>query len=135
MTKMGAARLAKAGSAEPLNSKVEEFARPLHLRAFRERESILDVNAPVADSAFDLCMAKQDPHGAQVARLLMDDGSLGSAQRVRAVVLRAQPNHGYPLVNEASMLPGADVISVINPARKDEVIERASPAFMEQSAI
>jgi hypothetical protein len=42
----------------------------------------------------DLRMTEQDLHGAQVARLLIDDGSLGSAERVRPVVLPAQPNPG-----------------------------------------
>jgi hypothetical protein len=74
-------------------------------------------------------MAEQDLHCAQVARLLLDDGSLGSPQRMRPVILPAQPNASLPLVNEASILPGADVIGMINTARKDEVVERAASAF------
>jgi len=74
-------------------------------------------------------MTEQNLHGTQVARLLIDDGSLGSAERMRPKVLPAQPNLGHPLVNEASILPGADVIGMINPTGKDEVIERASSAF------
>ena len=48
---------------------------------------------------------------------------------MRPVVLPPQPNSGHPLVNEPSILPGADVIGVINPAREDVVVERASSAF------
>ena len=120
---------AVAGSEELLDAGAEEFARPLHLRPLRECERVLDVNAQVPDGALDLRMAEQDLHGAQVARLLVDNGSLGSAQRVRPVVLTAQSNPSYPLVNEAGILPGADVIGVVNPAREDEVVERTSSAF------
>jgi hypothetical protein len=48
---------------------------------------------------------------------------------MRPVVLLAQPNPGHPLVNKASILPGADVMGTINPARKDKVVERASSTF------
>jgi hypothetical protein len=94
-----------------------------------EDERVIDVNAQIADGAVDLRMAEQDLNCTQVARLLIDDGSLGSAQRMRPVVFPAQPEHRYPLVNEPSILPGADVIGMINPARKDEVVERVSSAL------
>ena len=45
------------------------------------------------------------------------------------VVLSAQPNPGHPLVNEASILPSADMVGMINSARKDKVFERASSAL------
>jgi hypothetical protein len=45
----------------------------LHLRALGQREGILDINAKVADRALNLRMAKQNLHGAQVSRLLVDD--------------------------------------------------------------
>jgi hypothetical protein len=48
---------------------------------------------------------------------------------VRPVILPAQPNPGHPLVNEASVLPGANMIGMINSARKDEVVERPSSTF------
>jgi hypothetical protein len=52
----------------------------LHLRTLSQSEGILDIDAEVADRALDLRMAKQDLHGAQVSRLLVDDGRLGSAE-------------------------------------------------------
>ena len=48
----------------------------LYLRALRESERILDVNAQIANGALDLRVTKQDLHGAQVARLLVDDRRL-----------------------------------------------------------
>ncbi len=108
---------------------VEEIRWLLHLGALGEEERVLDIDAQVTDRALDLCMTEQDLHSTQVARPLIDDRSLGSAERVGPVVLPAQPNPGHPLINEASVLPGADMIDMINPARKDEVDERTSSAF------
>jgi hypothetical protein len=52
----------------------------LHLRALSQSEGILDIDAKVADRALDLRMTEQNLHGAQVSRLLLDDGRLGSAE-------------------------------------------------------
>src|ERR1700722_11676037 len=98
----------------------------LYLRALSEGERILDVDAQIANGALDLRVAK---HGAKIACLLVDDGGLGSAQRMRPVVLRPQPDSGHPLIEESSILPGADMISVIDSARKDELVKRATSAF------
>ena len=46
-----------------------------------------------------------------------------------AVILRPQANPSCPLIDEASILPGADMLSMVNPAREDEVVESASAAF------
>ena len=101
----------------------------LQLRAFSQREGILDVDTEVADRALDLRVAQQDLHGAQVSRLLVDDGSLRSAERMRAVILAAQSDPRDPLVNKTGILPGADVVGVIDPARKGVVVESASSIF------
>ena len=57
----------------------------LYLRAFSECERILDVHAKVPNGALDFRVAEQDLHGAQVARLLVDDRGLGSSQRMRPI--------------------------------------------------
>jgi hypothetical protein len=51
--------------------------RMLHLGALSQRESVLDIDAEVANRALDLRMAEQDLHGTQVSSLLVDDGRLG----------------------------------------------------------
>ena len=96
----------------------------LYLRAFRKRERILDVDPKVANGALDFFVAEQDLHGAQVARLLVDDRGFGSPQRMRPVVLTPQPDPGHPLINELGILPRADMIGVIDPARKRELVNR-----------
>ena len=48
---------------------------------------------------------------------------------MRSVILPAQPDPGHPFIDESSILAGADMISLIGPARKGEVIERASSTF------
>jgi hypothetical protein len=74
-------------------------------------------------------MPKQNLHGAQVSSLLVDDRSLGPAQRMRPVVLRSQANARHPLIDEAGILAGADVVGLIDPAREDEIVNRAAPTF------
>lgn len=101
----------------------------LYLRSFCEKERILHVDAKVADRALDLRVAEQDLHSTEIARPLVDDGRLRLAERVGPVILRAQPDPGYPLVDQSSILPGADVIGAVGPARKDELVQRAAPAF------
>ena len=99
------------------------------LRALRQGECILYVDAEVPNGTFDLCVAEQYLHCAQVTCLFIDDRCLGSAKRMRPVILPAQSDPGDPLINEASMLPSADMIGMIDPAWKDEVVERAAAAF------
>jgi hypothetical protein len=52
----------------------------LHFRTHSQSEGILDIDAEVADRTLNLRVAKQDPHGEQVSRLLVDDRRLGSAE-------------------------------------------------------
>jgi hypothetical protein len=51
---------------ELLDFGIEELGGPLHLRAFSEDKRIY-VDAPIADSAFDLRVAEQNLRGAQIA--------------------------------------------------------------------
>ena len=121
---MGAAPETRCGTPRALKWRLS-----LYLRALGEGERILYVDTQISDSAFDLCVTEQYLHGAQVACLLVNDRCFGSAERMRPVVLPAQSDPGYPLVNKSSILPSADMIGMIDPARKDEVVERASATF------
>src|SRR5260221_14064692 len=78
----------------------------LHLCAFGEGERILYVDAQIANGTLDLRVAEQDLHGTQVTCLLIDDGCLGSAQRMGSVILRTQTDPGHPLVNKSSSWRG-----------------------------
>lgn len=101
----------------------------LHLRALSEGERVLYVDAKIANRALDFRVAEQDLHGAQVACLLVDDGRLGSAQRMGTVIFPAQSDPSHPLINKSRILPSADMLRMIDPAREDEVINLAASAF------
>jgi hypothetical protein len=49
----------------------------------------------------------------------------GSAQRMRLVYLRPQPDSGHTLIDKSSMSPGADMVGLIDAVRKDELIKCA----------
>lgn len=65
--------------------------------SFGQLEGIFDVNADVADCAFNLGMPQKDLDGAQVAGRLVDDRCLGAPKRMSAVVLRLEADAGHPL--------------------------------------
>jgi|HubBroStandDraft_2_1064218.scaffolds.fasta_scaffold746786_2 hypothetical protein len=48
---------------------------------------------------------------------------------MRPIVLATQSDPSHPLVDEPGILPRADAVGVIDPARKDEVVERAASTF------
>ncbi|BAE52453.1 hypothetical protein amb3649 [Paramagnetospirillum magneticum AMB-1] len=112
--------------AEFLGTEAEEFSPVLYFGTFGKMQRVLYVDAKVADRALDFGVAKQDLHGAQVARLLVDDGRLGAAQRMRSVVLRTQTDPSNPFIDETRILTSADVLGMIDPAGKHEIVKRAS---------
>jgi hypothetical protein len=57
----------------------------LNFGEFCEGERVSYVDAKIAHSALDFCVAEEDLNGPQVARLLVDNGRLGSTQRVGPV--------------------------------------------------
>jgi hypothetical protein len=52
----------------------------LHLCARSQNERIFDINAEIANGAFNLRMTEKDLDSAQVASLIIDNGSLRSPQ-------------------------------------------------------
>lgn len=71
----------------------------LYLRALSERERILNVDTEVANRAFNLRVTQEDLDGTQIARLFINDGRLGAAQRMCAIIFRAQSNASNPFIN------------------------------------
>ena len=53
---------------------------PLNLGALSERKRVLDVDAKIADRAFDLRVAQQDLDSPEVASLFVDQRCLGSTK-------------------------------------------------------
>ena len=69
------------GQVEELpDAKVGEFFRFLDFCGFGEGQSILYIDTKVANGAFDLRVAKQNLYSAQIARLLINNRRLGTAQ-------------------------------------------------------
>jgi len=68
---------------------IEGCGFSLDLDVFGEHESMLGINAEAADLCLGLGTTPRDLHGAQIARLLLIEGCLRSAQRMCAVILRA----------------------------------------------
>ncbi len=69
------------GQVEELpDAKVGEFFECLDFCGFGESQSILYIDTKVADGTFDFRMAKQDLYGTQIARLLINNRCLGTAQ-------------------------------------------------------
>jgi hypothetical protein len=60
-----------------------------------EGEGIIYIDAEIPNGALDLCMAEKYLDGAQVARLLVDDGRLSSAQRKRPIIHPSQSDSGH----------------------------------------
>ena len=99
------------------------------LGALRQGKRVLYVDAEVSSRALNLRVPEQDLNGPVVSSLPGDDGRLGPPQRVRPEILPTQSNVGDPLVHEPRILPGTDVSSLANAARKGEVVERAAPTL------
>jgi hypothetical protein len=59
---------------------------------FRYGKSIINLDAKVAHRTLDLCVAKQELHGSQIASPPIDQGHLGSPKRVGAEKVRVQSN-------------------------------------------
>ena len=58
--------------------------RCLNLRCLRKRECIVDINTQVPHGVLDLAMPEQYLNGSEIARGLVDDRRLGSAQGMGA---------------------------------------------------
>lgn len=94
--------------------------------SFGQLEGIFDVNAEIADGAFNLGMPQKDLNGAQVAGRLLDDRRLGAPKRVRVVILGLEADPGYPLPYQPGVLPRVHVAHVIVAAREYVIVDRAA---------
>src|SRR5712671_599577 len=83
---------------------------------FGYSKSIINLDAKVAHRALDLCVAKQELHGSQIAGAPINQSRLGSPKRVGAEKVRVQPNVGNPLADEPGVLPRCHTPSRATPA-------------------
>ncbi len=77
----------------------------------------------------DLGLAQQDLHGAQVAGLLLNEGSLGPPQGMGSIILAAQAGPNHPFLNKARILAGAGGFCMIVSAGKNIISQRPAPPF------
>ncbi len=80
----------------------------------------------VSDCLLDLGVTNQYLDRTKISPGLLDHGSPRVSKRVRTVIFTTQPNRGYPLINQPGILVGAEMISLIDSARKCEVIYGAA---------
>jgi hypothetical protein len=66
---------------------------------FRQADGILHIDAKVAHRAFQFAMAGEQPPGAEVAGLLVDECNHGPPYAVRAIIARVETNHRDPFVD------------------------------------
>jgi hypothetical protein len=92
---------------------------------FSYGESVVYLNAEIAHRAFNLLVPQQKLHCPQVASAAVDEGRLGSAQRVRPKEARVQPNAGNPLADQPGILPRRDR-SIPTATAAEEVLSRLS---------
>jgi hypothetical protein len=68
----------RAGRACPLCPAISD------INLFRYCEGVIDLDAEIPDSAFDLGMPEQELDSPEIARPSIDQGGLGAKQRMRA---------------------------------------------------
>ena len=71
--------------------------------------------------------SEQDLDGAKVTGCPVDDRCLRSPERMRPVLASHQADPRNPFIDEPSILAGAEVPAVIDPAWEDVVVDRAAP--------
>jgi hypothetical protein len=64
---------------------------------FRDRESVIHLDAEISDGTLDLGVTQKELHGSQVAGSAMDQGQLGSAKRMLREPMRVQSNVSDPM--------------------------------------
>ncbi len=94
---------------------------------FRYRKGIIDLDAKVPDRAFDFGVAEQELNRPQVARALIDQGRLGSPERMGPEEVPVQPDASDPLGDEPRVLPGRHARS-----RTPTGEQKIHPAFCAQ---
>ena len=104
-------RSGQSVSAPPGSSKVNFFCYS---------QGIIDLYAKIFDRAFNLGMAQQDLHGPQVSGTTVNEGRLGSPERVRAEEVGVQSDAGNPVGDKPTVLPCCEAATRTMSAREQE---------------
>ena len=88
---------------------------------FGDVERVIDLDAEVPDRALHLGMAKEQLNRAEAAGSSVNQGRLGSPQRVGAEQRRVQTDADDPLRQQASILAGGEAAAVATAAMEQEI--------------
>ena len=94
-------------------------------------ESIVHLDAEVPDRALDLRVAKKPLHGSETACLLVDQGRLGSAQRLGAESRWVKASERQPFFNSTCVLPIGEM--VLTDAASGEQVSTPIPQMKPQT--
>jgi hypothetical protein len=79
------------------------------LNLLGDAEGVVDLDAELTDSAFELRVSEEELYGSQVARLLINLSRLCSAHRVRAVRRMIETGALNPSMDDARVLASRQV--------------------------
>jgi hypothetical protein len=98
------------------------------LNLFGNRERVVNLDAKIADRAFDLGVAEQELHGSRIHCAAVGQRCFGTAQGVGAKHPRVKPDACHPFGKKASILAGCHrSIAPTAPCNKH------SPGFLQVS--
>lgn len=68
----------------------------------------------VSNGVFDFGVSKQNLNSSEIAGSLVDQGGLGTAERMRSVFLGVQANRRNPFIDQSRVLSSAEVPFVVD---------------------
>jgi len=95
------------------------------INLFRYGQGVINLNAEIPDSAFDLCMSEQELDGPEIAGALIDQGCFGASQGMRPKQPRVQPTP--PIHSETRRAYWRVVMLVLGPRRP---VNKNSPGLL-----
>lgn len=98
----------------------------LEFRMLGEFQGILDIYTQISHCVLDLGVTEQYLDRTEISGGLVNHRSLCASKRVRAVIFATQPDSGDPLIDQPGILASAEMIGMIDPARKCEIIYGAA---------
>ena len=85
-----------------------------------DAESVVNLDAEVANSAFELPVTKKKLDRSQIAGLAVDLGRFGASHRMRPVGWAVKASLSHPSMDNASILTGREMSLAVDTARKQE---------------
>ncbi len=116
-----------AGGSTPtdeINGSKRILDMPSEIELFGDGEGVVNLDAEIPDSAFELAMAEQELNRPQIARLPIDLSCFGAAHRMRSVGRAVEASLGHPSMDEAGILPGREMRLASSGVRGKQITRR-----------